>query len=512
MRKLIFCTLALVVLSTTKNYAQSLYKREWGTLLPIITETTKPFTAEKKIVRTSAFVVEVNNKNNNLYLVNAYGNEIYEYRPNELKPKLIYKIPENQHGLTVIEHLKFDAENNLIISGRTVVEKLATANAYSENLIFGLRLAPSFVSKIDLQGNVIWLTYFHDIPSTASPLAIDAENNIYVLNKRNKNTVASPSFFQKNGDMDSSAEYQDVISKIDKNGKHIWSTFYTKDSSNIKSIVAGKNGLYVYGDHLGATMSSNYFGTPNSHLPTISRPHTSLKNVYGVFLSKFSFKGERLWSTYVGEQNTNVPLGNTLLNSSCLAVINDEAYILATHRIYSTKNLNIATEKAYLKEPFSLSNTKTVSKFSSNGEKLWTSFVHTGEHLFTNGEELFISSLATNQEEDSTLPAVNAYQPKFGGGNSDVYTSVVSLDGTTLEYASFYGYDGRDAGVTLPTKNGFYIIGTTDINQKEKAPFATSRASENKYTQKGDVYIGDFLSYFTKKGKKTKQKTKKNDL
>lgn len=509
MRKLVFFISAFVLFTTTKNYGQSLYKREWGTLLPISSKAAKPFSPNKSIVRTVAFVTEVHPVTGNLYLVNAEGNEIYEYRQDELKPKLIYKISASEEDLSTIESLKFDFENNLIISGRTVAQNLATPGAYSENLIFGFKLAPSFVAKINLQGSVIWFTYFHDILSNNSPLAVDSENNIYVLNKRNKNTVASPTFFQKNGDLTTNVDYQDVISKLDKNGKHIWSTFYAKDNSSIKSIVAGDKGLFIYGDHLGATMSSNYFGTPNSHHDKIYRPNASLNNIFSVFLSKFSFNGERLWSTYFGEENTNVTLGSTLLNNNSLTVIGDNAYILATHRIFN-KNVKVTTEKAYLKEPFIQVGSTSVSKFSTTGERVWTSYVHAGEHIFSNDDELFITSSVANNNNENNLPTINAFQPKYGGGNSDVYTSIVSLDGTTLNYASFYGFEGTDSGVTLPTKDGFYIIGTTDLNKKEKAAFATSRSPEKKYFQKGDIYIGDFLSYF-KQNKKVKHKKKKND-
>ncbi len=508
MQKLIFFILTLSLFNTTEHYGQSLYKREWGVLLPITNKTVKPFSTQKSIVRAVSFVTEVNPRTGNLYLVNAYGNEIYEYKEDQPNPKLIYKIPEEHQNVTRIQSLAFDFENNLIISGTTVAENFATPGVYSESLIFGLKSAPSFIAKINLQGSLIWLTYFHDILSNTSPLAVDSQNNIYVLNKRNKNTVASPTFFQAKGDLSSNVDYQDVISKLDKNGKHIWSTFYSKDNSTIKSIAAGKNGLFVYGDHLGATMSSNYFGTPNSHHDKVIRPNTSLENIFSVFLSKFSFNGERLWSTYFGEENTNVTLGATISNNNSLVVVGDDAYILATHRIYN-KKANIATEKAYLKEPFQRVGNTTVSKFSTNGERIWTSFVHGGEHLFSNNEELFITSSTLNKDSEDKLPLINAYQTNYGGGNSDVYTSVVSLDGSKLNYASFYGYDGIDAGVTLPTKNGFYIIGTTDLNTKPNAEFATSSSSDNKYFQKGDVYIGDFLSYFKINPKVSKKINKK---
>ena len=64
----------------------------------------------------------------------------------------------------------------------------------------------------------------------------------------------------------------------------------------------------------------------------------------------------------------------------------------------------------YLKEPFQRVGNITVSKFSTNGERIWTSFVHGGEHLFSNNEELFITSSTLNKDSEDKLPLINAYQ------------------------------------------------------------------------------------------------------
>lgn len=504
MHKLLIFTIVLFFFNVPNHYGQSLYERSWGTLIPIKSRSVKPFSSVKAMVRTHMFVTEVHSKTGNLYLVNAEGDEIFEYSPDQPEPKLIYKIPNNeQQGYSQIESIKFDSESNLIISGRTANEDLATPGAYSESLIFGVASKPTFISKINLEGKLIWSTYFHDLIPNTSHLTIDADNNIYILNRRNKNTVAAPSFFQEGGDPNSTIDYQDVISKLDMNGKHLWSTFYTKDNSKIRSIVAGTNGLYIYGDHIGGSASSKYFGTANSHQESVFKVNSSTRNASSAFLSKFSFDGKRLWSTYFGDQNSNVVLGATLKNNNSLAVVGDEAYILTSHRVNPGKKESIATENAYLKEPPSNVITTTVSKFSPEGKRLWSSYIHAGEHLFSNGKELFITSslINGNSRNDQLITTANAYQRKHGGEKLDVYTFILSLDGKTLEYASFYGYDGRDSGTTLPTENGFYIIGASDLNKKAKAPFVTSNAPENEYFENGNYYVGDFLSYF-KRNKK----------
>src|SRR5690554_250051 len=496
MQKILIFTIVIFLFNTTTNYGQqSLYERSWGTLIPIHSRSIKPFSSVKKMVRTNLFITEVDSKTGNLYLVDVDGDEIFEYSPNNPAPKSIYKIPNQEQGVSLIESIKFDSKNNLIISGRTANENLATPGVYSESIIFGVSSRPTFISKIDQEGNLIWSTYFHDLIPNTSHLTIDADDNIYILNRRNKNSVAIPSFFQDKGDIDAIVDYQDVISKLDTNGKHLWSTFYTKDNSKIRSIAAGSNGLYVYGDHIGGNASSKYFGTPDSHQETVLEGSSS-RNAASAFLSKFSFEGKRLWSTYFGDQNSNVVLGTTLKNNNSLAVLGDEAYILTSHRRTASRNQSIVTEDAYLKEPPSNVTNITVSKFSSEGKRLWSSYIDAGEHLFSNGKELFItSSLGNNNEKLPTTP--NSYQRKHGGGKLDVYTSILSLEGKNLKYASFYGYKGRDAGTTLPTANGFYIIGTSELNNKvEETLFITPNAPENEYFENGSNYIGDFLSYF----------------
>lgn len=499
MRKLIFFICAFLLFTTTKTFAQSLYKREWGILLPIFERTKKPFNPQKTVVKNHSFLAEVNARTGYLYIVNADRNEIYEYRPNQIKPKLIYKIPGGENGVSVIENLKFDSENNIIFTGKTTNENLATPGVYAEHIMIGMLARASFISKISLDGKLIWCTYFHDIALNEEHLTIDSNNNIYILNKRNKNSLAAPSFFQSKGDTNSSIEYQDAISKLDRNGKHIWSTFYTKDFSVIKSIVASSNGLYIYGDHMNASAESDYFGTTDTHQSKIIRSKNNSNSISSVFLSKFNFDGTRVWSTYFGEQNSHVPFGNTLNNNKTLTVINDEPYILTAFKAKSksSKDKSIVTESAFLKEEKSNGSNTTISKFSADGNRLWTSYIYAGTHLFTNGASLFVSSSQNNENsQDQLLTTVNAYQPKHGGGNSDVYISIISLDGTKLEYSSFYGFDGLDIGVALPIKNGYYVVGSTFNNLKSKSKFATKKSLIKEYYKNGDNYIGDFLSYF----------------
>lgn len=492
--------LSLILVQQSMS-SQALYKREWGTLLPVYKTKIVPFTKADKLIRTPFMIAEVDEKTEKIYLVGLDGNDIYEYEPENAIPKLIYKIPENDSGSSYIEQIKLDHENNLIISGRTTNEFLSTPGAYSQSIIYGESARATFLSKISLNGRLLWCTYFHDLTPHTSHLTIDAENNIYFLNKRNKATIAKPSNFQSNGDSYSSREYQDVISKLNSDGEHVWSTFYTKDASKIKSIVAGDTGLYIYGDHIGGASESSYFGTENSHQPKLHAYQSNSNNLTSVFLSKFDFDGKRLWSTYFSNNSSSVTLSKTLKNSNSLIVVNDEPYILTTHRRGPNSDKVLATTNAYITDPKKSPVNTTISKFSSDGNRLWTTFIETGEHLFSNGNELFVSASILNpsNKNEEFKTTKNAYQKSHGGNRQDAYTVIYSLDGQQLKYASFYGYDGTDEGVTLPTKTGYYIIGKTNFNPSSKSLFVTKNAPKADYLEFNQNYLGDFLSYFKRK-------------
>lgn len=494
MKRYPFYILCLIFLQQTVS-AQSLYQREWGSLLSLYKVKVEH---QEKLIRPHYLIADVDAASEKLYLVGANGNDIYEYDSESAIPKLIYKIPDGETGGSYIEQIKLDHDQHLIISGRTTNEFLATPGAYSQSKIYGMNLRVTFISKISLSGHLIWSTYFHDLTPNTSHLTIDSANNIYFLNKRNKATIADPSHFQRTGDSFATLEYQDVISKLNADGEHVWSTFYTKDASSIKSIVAGETGLYVYGEHIGGASESSYFGTPNSFQPKVSTHESFSNNLTSVFLSKFSFDGERMWSTYFSNHSSSVSLGGTLKNNNSMVVIEDEPYILTTHRRGPSSDDVLATQDAYLSDAKKSHTNTTLSKFSSQGDRVWTTFIEAGEHVFSNGKALFVSSslLNTSIKNDKLITTKNAYQPTHGGNRMDAYTAVYSLDGKQLEYASFYGFEGRDEGVSLPTRTGYYIIGKSNYNPSSKSQFVTNHGPRVEHTEYRGNYLGDFISYF----------------
>ena len=495
----IYVNILCAFIAINQLYSQSSYNRKWGTM-------------NYKISNTSDNVANINPMNGNLYIIpkNPGGvyNEIIEYNINSANYKLIYKFPST--ASTKLEFIDFDSKGNIILSGRTMGKAPVTQGTFSQTPIYCSSTGATFICKINLNGNLIWCTYFYCLAQNQSHLTVDKFDNIYFLSKRSKNDVINPSTFQSTGDTSSLQPLQDVISKLNSNGQHIWSTFYTKDQSAIRSIKAGDDGLYVYGTHMDNNSNSNYFGATGSYQEYATGAWTGIGgNENNVFLSKFDFNGKRLWSTYFAIDLSNVPHSEVLRYYGGLEVINNEPYILTKHEIKPVMVNNPSTKGAFLTDQVSMSQYDiTATKFSSDGKKQWCSFLYYGEALNKSFEknELIISGTAyANNIYMNNLSTSNGYQTSYGGNWSDSYTYTLSLDGAKMNYGTFYGFSGHDFGVSFGNNKGYYTFGFSRINNNVISPFSSNGApiTDFHYDSILKSYFGSYISYFVNKSLST---------
>jgi len=487
-------------LSINQVFSQPLYNREWGKAHSYLDQRIRH--------------VDIKSSNEELFIIYETGiaqdpskllGQINIHNKNNSSTTLFYTFPHPTplppyplwlEYVVRIENIKFDSNEDLIVYGRTHNANLATLGTYSQVPITTSFTGYSFIAKISRSGQLVWFTYFHDLAQNASSLAIDKNNNIYVLSKRDKNDVLSPNSFQSTGDLSSTINYQEVISKLDTNGKHLWSTFYFKDDSKIRNIIAGDNGLYIYGDHLSGNGSSNYFGTTGSY-QEYSSGLISNGNSSTAFITKFDFNGSRIWSSYFGEQISKCPINNSDFPYG-MTVIGDDVYILTDLTNISLPAKNVASNNAYLTTPVSTFKNTTLTKFTGDGKHSFTTYLHSGNTIQkASSNDIFITGIieSTNSNLNS-LTTQNAYQ-KQHGGKSDVYTYIISNNGSTLKYGSFYGYDGTDSGVAITTTNGYYIFGNSLGNSTATTPFDTNGGTFLGSSSNG--YGGNFISYFTTK-------------
>lgn len=437
----------------------------------------------------SNHVANVNPVNENLYYLKGYD-EIMEYNVNNYQSRSVFKIPQSN---SIIEYITFDTEGNIVFTVRGSYSPQLTLGAYNGG--------GTLIIKINTAGSILLSLRTIVLTQLITHITLDKFNNIYCVGKVNKNTVIPGNPFQASGDLTSIINSQDVIVKLNSSGQYEWSTFYSKDQSMIRAIAAADNGVYVYGDHMASTSSSNYFGTKGSYQEYATGVFTgSGGNEKNVFLSKFNTNGTRAWSTYYAVDRSMIPYSETLNYYGGLTVINNEPYILTKHEIRPIMTRNPTTVGAFLTQQLSMSQFDlTATKFSSTGIKLWSSFLYYGEAITTSPKinELFISgTFIENNQHAALLTTSNAHQTAFGGGRTDNYLFTLSIDGSKMNYGSFYGGAGSDYGLVLGSKNGFYTVGYSFLNNSTNTVFSTN-PSLNQFTyQNGKEYWGTYISYF----------------
>jgi len=491
-KNIFFILLACATFSQIKS--QPLYNRAWG----IVKAPYMPS------------IAEVNPLTGDLYFYVKYGsaNEIHRVNRSNAASSLIYAFPSTKSEGAMFNSFKFDNNGNLIIIGRVLKPGLATSGAYSSQMIPEPYGSSGFIMKIRASGQLVWFTYFYGLSQNKEQLAIDNNNNIYVISKRYKDSVLSGSPFQNTGDTSSNINVQDVINKFDPNGKLLWSTFYAKDNSMITAIEAGDNGLYVYGDHFGSNTQSSYFGTKNSYQQYASgimmwKQPSSTSNV---FLSKFNFNGTRAWSTYFGNEISKSVYNDVTMNVKTLKVIGDDAYFLTKHTIVNFPAPSVATANVFLTNAPSDSDPVTLTKINGSGKREWTTYLRAGETLSTttSGNELHLSAAIGEKHTNINLLTDSKSYQQQHNGLKDVYSYTMSLDGKSINYSSFYGFEGSDVGVSFPTVNGYYAMGKATQYAVDPTSFITPGfPSDAFFSTTNDGYAGNFIAFFTNKGLST---------
>ncbi len=201
--------------------------------------------------------------------------------------------------------------NNNIFLGGTITSTDSSLNFTNDNA----GSEDGFVSKLTLDGEVLWSTYIGGEGSdSVIVFDLNDEDEIYVLgNSSSLEGLGTPNTFQPENIVPDS-HTSGFIAKIDNNGNKVWATYYGESESNyLHSIAVGETGVYVMGID-SSQEPGNYYGTPGSHKESKG---TDLDN----FIAKFSFEGERLWGTYFG--GTEDEFGATSLS---ITTFDDKVY------------------------------------------------------------------------------------------------------------------------------------------------------------------------------------------
>src|SRR5690554_826306 len=297
--------------------------------------------------------------------------------------------------------------------------------------------------------------------------------------------------------------YAHFIAKYDTSGNQIWGSYIVgeKSMSSIGRVVKQGDFLYYY----GSTNSKSGIATPGTYISTAPAPlPPEITETYTVsFIMKFDANtGERLWGTYFPIHeldftfntsgnarpaidsagyayfnyiNTFIKLNpdgtynSTVSNSDHLIYdfiiqFDSEGNIYTLARNKPNDNTNFDTAGAY-KLNITIDDEHVLIKLIPNFEKIWATYLGDNSILYyknlvineINGELLISGSTST-----SGLATPDAFQPEYGGGDSDAVLMSFDMGTGQRNWFSYYGDNDDDhhsGGLLINNDDSFYFRG-----------------------------------------------------
>jgi hypothetical protein len=348
-----------------------------------------------------------------------------------------------------------DSQGNIYLYGTT-----ASTNAISSSGSYQVTFAggtDTYLVKFNSSGVRLWGTYYGGVGADNSGrIAIDQQGSVFligwVLSGQSGLALSSSGCHQSTfgGGMTDL-----FIAKFNSNGTRLWGTYYGGNNRELIGQCATDimGNLYI----VGSTESQDgvSIATANSHQPN----HGDNINFIGRngFLAKFNSSGVRQWATYYGGQNGT--------GGYCCAVDKNGDVYMGGETI---DTLVIATP--FCHQPFVLQNAGFLSKFNSNGQRLWGTYYGNGTSLrdciSDNLNNIYFVGTTASPINYSLICTPNSHQTLYGGGNSDL--CFVKFDQTGVrQWGSFYGGSDLDnfglpsIAFSSASNGGIYIAGGT---------------------------------------------------
>ncbi|MBN1330387.1 MAG: SBBP repeat-containing protein [Candidatus Heimdallarchaeota archaeon] len=196
-------------------------------------------------------------------------------------------------------------DGSCYVTGLTSSTNFPTKNAYDSTPNGNLDV---FVTKLNTNGSLVWSTYFGGVFwDEAHGVSVGSDDSCYITGY-----TESPNFPTLNANNDTIGDWGDAfLAKFATNGSLLWSTFL------------GGNGM-DRGFDVSVTDDDNCFVTGETfsmNFPTRNAYNDSFTGVLDAFVSKFTFDGKLVWSTYLGGSRTDK--GNAIIarnDGKCLII------------------------------------------------------------------------------------------------------------------------------------------------------------------------------------------------
>lgn len=322
-------------------------------------------------------------------------------------------------------------------------------------LMIGGKKMNFFIEKQNLLFNKRWLKFTYIIlVITISILIFDKNTRISDLNddlgkiKSNK-----------------------VIEKLEKNYSILFSNLFGGNSTDrSESVIVDNNNDIII---TGFTASENF--------PTLNAYDNDLNGDSDVFIVKFSNSGELLWSTYFGGEKAD---------SGYAVAIDSSNNIILTG---STTSSDFPTLNAF-NSTFNMGGDAFVSKFSSSGSLLWSTFI--GGDYYEQADALVVDSsdnvIITGVTFSANFPTLNAFDNTYNNF-TDTFVTKFSKNGSLI-WSTYLGGFLTDIAYSLAVDSldNIIIAGKT-ISYN----FTTLNAYDNSYNGEDDTFITKLSSNCT---------------
>jgi len=335
-----------------------------------------------------------------------------------------------------------DTLGYVIMSGKTSsIANIATVGAY--NTRFGGGISNAFVAKFDSSGNIKWATYYGgNGEDEASNVITDNNGNIYISGFTTSSSgIATPGAYQPSF---AGGAWDAFVAKFSGEGSLLWGTYFGGPGADYSmGLAVDKNGNIIFS---GATASSTGISTTGAY-------QTALAGGWDAFLTVFNSGGSLQWSTYLGGAGTDFIQG---------LVVDTFTNIYVTGSTNSSAG--IATASAYQVDFAGGSDDAFLSKFSSGGSLLWSTYFGG-----TSGDQA--NAIATDNSGDiyiagytgspSGIASPGCYQASLAGA-SDAFLAEFNSAGN-YRWGTYFGGPANDVatGVTSDNSGNIYLVGGT---------------------------------------------------
>lgn len=270
-------------------------------------------------------------------------------------------IPNNTESRNI--SLRFDENQNIYLLANTTADipGLSTTGVFQENYIpytiNGNTFGNSYLVKLNSSGQKVWGTF--SVPSIFDFRVFN--NELFLVAYY---SASMPGNYTDSGTFQPNSTASNLIFKFNAStGQKIWGTFYgtpigsSYTGLGISAIDVNATGIYVSGQNEDFSFP-NYFATSGAYKTQLTDSD--------LFLSKFDFTGNRVWSTYFGSTGYDIIIG-----ADQLTVWGNKVVLTGTH--YGAGN--ISTPGAFLETvPNPSSTNMYFVEFSDNGNLNWASY------------------------------------------------------------------------------------------------------------------------------------------